>query len=80
MEHAHALTVRLPAPVYKAAKRLARMEGVSVNVLVRGAIEEKAHRSASKRLAAAYDVLAGDPSESGVETLLAAQVEALLNE
>ncbi len=80
MESTHALTVRLPGPVYKAAKRLAKMEGVSVNAVVQGAIEEKARRSASKRLVAAYEVLAGDAAESNVEPLLAAQVEALLNE
>ncbi len=79
MENAHALTVRLPAPIYKAAKRLAKMEGISINALVQGAITEKARRSASKRLSAAYAIL-GDAADSDVESVFAAQVEALLNE
>jgi len=79
MENAHALTVRLPAPIYKTAKRLAKMEGISINALVQGAITEKARRSASKRLSAAYAIL-GAASDSDVESIFAAQVEALLNE
>ena len=76
---AHALTVRLPAPVYKTAKRLARAEGVSVNALVSVAITEKARRAAARRLSRAYDLLGEDIAEANVEGLLEAQVEALLD-
>ena len=78
MAQSHALTLRLPETAYRTAKKLAKIEGISVNAVLQVAIEEKARRSASKRLSAAYERLAGDETESGVEPLLAAQVEALL--
>ena len=80
MREAHALTVRLPNPVYKTAKRLARAEGVSLNALVGAAITDRARRSAARRLSAAYDLLGQDPHETNVEDFLQAQVEALLDE
>lgn len=79
MADAHALTVRLPGPIYRRAKRLARAEGVSVNALVSAAIADKARRAAAKRLSQAYDRLAEDAAEADVESLLEAQVEALLD-
>lgn len=80
MTEAHALTVRLPGSIYRTAKRLARAEGVSINALVSAAITDKARRSAAKRLSRAYDLLGEDAAEANVESLLEAQVEALLNE
>jgi predicted DNA-binding ribbon-helix-helix protein len=80
MADAHALTVRLPGPIYRTAKRLARAEGVSVNALVSAAIADKARRTAAKRLSRAYDRLAEDAAEANVENLLEAQVEALLDD
>jgi post-segregation antitoxin (ccd killing protein) len=80
MADTHALTVRLPGPIYRTAKRLARAEGVSVNALVSAAIADKARRAAAKRLSRAYDRLAEDAAESDVESLLEAQVEALLGD
>jgi predicted DNA-binding ribbon-helix-helix protein len=80
MADAHALTVRLPGPIYRTAKRLARAEGVSVNALVSAAIADKARRTAAKRLSRAYDRLAEDAGEANVENLLEAQVEALLDD
>ena len=80
MRGAHALTVRLPSPVYETAKRLARAEGVSLNRLVGAAITDRARRSAARRLSAAYDLLGQDPHETNVEDFLQAQVEALLDE
>ena len=80
MAEAHALTVRLPGSIYRTAKRLARAEGVSINVLVSAAIADKARRSAARRLSAAYDVLGEDRVEANVEGLLEAQVEVLLND
>jgi predicted DNA-binding ribbon-helix-helix protein len=80
MADAHALTVRLPGPIYRTAKRLARAEGVSVNALVSAAIADKARRTAAKRLSRAYDRLAEDAAEANVESLLEAQVEALLDD
>jgi hypothetical protein len=79
MENTHAMTLRLSSPVYKAAKRLAKAEGISLNALVQVAIEDKARRLASKRLSAAYGIL-GEGADSDVESLLAAQIETLLNE
>lgn len=80
MADAHALTVRLPGPIYRTAKRLARAEGVSVNAIVSAAIADKARRAAAKRLSRAYARLAEDVAEVNVESLLEAQVEALLDD
>lgn len=71
-----ALTVRLPAPVYKAARRLAEREGISLNRLVPEAIAEKAHRATRARLKHAYDLLGEDTEEADVERLLGVQAEA----
>jgi post-segregation antitoxin (ccd killing protein) len=79
MAEVHALTVRLPGPVYRTAKRLARAEGVSVNALVSGAIADKARRTAAKRLSRAFDLLGEDVAQANVEGLLEAQVEAILD-
>lgn len=79
MAEVHALTVRLPGPVYRTAKRLARAEGVSVNALVGGAIADKARRTAAKRLSRAFDLLGEDVAQANVEDLLEAQVEAILD-
>jgi hypothetical protein len=80
MAQAHALTLRLPEPVYKAAKRLARIEGTSLNAVVVTAVTEKTRRSAARRLAAAYDELGRNDAEAQVESLLYAQVAAILND
>ena len=79
MAEAHALTVRLPGPIYRTAKRMARAQGVSINALVSAAIADKARRAATRRLSRAYDLLGEDAAEANVEGLLEAQVEALLD-
>lgn len=79
MPACHTLTVRLPAGVYKAAKRLAEREGVSLNRIVQDALAEKAERSVTARVRKAYDVLAGDAAGADVENLLAVQAEVLLD-
>jgi len=76
----HALTIRLPEPLYQAARRLAESRGVSVNRLVQEAIAELSRHSTSERLSAAYDILAEDRETYDVEKLLAVQAEALLDE
>jgi len=76
----HALTVRLPDPVYRAARNMASRRGISMNRLVQEAIAEKAATSVSERLKQAYEVLAANPEDSDVEGLFAIQAEALLGE
>ena len=76
----HALTVRLPDQVYRAAKRMADRRGISINRLVQEALAEKAEQSLRQRLRKAYDLLAEDVEEADVENLLAVQAEALLVE
>jgi len=73
------LTVRLPDPVYKAARRLAKREGISINRLVADAIGERARAATIKRLQSAYDVLADDAEAADVEPLMGMQIEALLD-
>lgn len=76
----HALTVRLPDPVYRAARNMADRRRISINRLVQEAIAEKAGRSVEERLAEAYDVLAMDSAEADIESSFAIQAEALLGE
>src|SRR6185295_1035629 len=76
----HALTVRLPDQIYRAARNMADRRGISLNRLVQEALAEKAKTSVEKRLSRAYDVLAGDPAEADIENSFAIQAEALLGE
>lgn len=76
----HALTIRLPDPVYRAARNMADRRGISMNRLVQEAIAEKAERSLEDRLRRAYDLLAADPAEADIESSFAIQAEALLGE
>jgi len=75
----HALTVRLPDSIYRAARNMADRRGISINRLVQEAIAEKAEKSVEERLSQAYDMLAGDSAETDVEKLFAIQAEALLD-
>jgi hypothetical protein len=76
----HALTVRLPEQVYRAARNMADRRGISINRLVQEAIAEIAVKSVEERLDRAYDMLALDSAEADVESLFAIQAEALLGE
>jgi predicted DNA-binding ribbon-helix-helix protein len=76
----HALTVRLPEHVYRAARNMAANRGISINRLIQEAIAEKAEVSVGERLRRAYDLLAEDPSGAGIESAFAIQAEALLGE
>ena len=76
----HALTVRLPDPVYRAARNMADRRGISINRLVQEAIAEKAEKSVEERLSRAYDMLAAEPEEVDIEKSFAIQAEALLDE
>jgi hypothetical protein len=80
MDMDHALTVRLPDPVYRAARNMADRRGISINRLVQEAIAEKAEKALEERSRRAYDVLAEDAAEADVENSFAIQAEALLGE
>lgn len=79
MPETHSLTVRIPDSVYRAARKLAKREGVSLNRLVVQALGERARQSIERRLADAYEVLGQDEAEAEVETFLGIQAEALLD-
>ena len=76
----HALTVRLPESVYRAARNMADRRGISMNRLVQEAIAEKAEKSVEERLSRAYDMLAEDTAETDIEKSFAIQAEALLDD
>jgi predicted DNA-binding ribbon-helix-helix protein len=80
MAEIHSLSVRLPKPVYRAARRLAKEQGISINRLIQEAIAERARSAVAARLREAYDALAKSPSETDVERFLAIQAEATLDE
>ena len=79
MSASHSLTVRLPGSVYRAARKLAEREGVSLNLLVVQALGERARQSTERRLVEAYEVLGRDETEADVETYIGIQAEALLD-
>ncbi len=79
MPETHSLTVRIPDSVYRAARKLAEREGVSLNRFVIQALGERARQSIERRLADAYEVLGQDEAEAEVETVLGVQAEALLD-
>lgn len=79
MSESHSLTIRLPGGVYRAARRLAEREGISLNRLVAEALAERARQSTAKRLRDAYDELGRDAEEADSERFLAIQAEALLD-
>ena len=79
MPEIHSLTVRLPEVVYRAARRLAEREGVSLNRLVAEALADRARRSTKKRLRDAYDELGRDLAEADSERYISLQAEALLD-
>ena len=72
------LTIRLPDPVYQAARNMADRRGISINRLVQEAIAEKTERSVEQGLSRVYDLLAVDPAAADVESSFAVQAEALL--
>ena len=73
----HALTIRLPDRIYRAARNMADRHGISLNRLVQEALAEKAGKGVKDRLKQAYDLLAED---ARVEDAFPVQVEALLHE
>lgn len=79
MPETHSLTVRIPDAVYRAARKLAEREGVSLNRLVIQALGEKARQSIERRLADAYEVLGQDEAEAEADSFLGVQAEALLD-
>jgi hypothetical protein len=75
----HSLTIRLPDGIYRAARRLAEREGVSLNRLVADSLAERAKHSTARRLRRAYDDVGRDIAEADVETFIGVQAEALLD-
>ena len=80
MPQARSFTVRLPDAVYRAARRFARLEGVSLNRLVAEVLRERARRVTTRRLRDAYDALGRDAAESEVESLAPLQAESHLDD
>lgn len=76
---AHSLTIRLPETLYRAARKTAQREGVSLNRLVADALAERSRRSVARRLREAYDTLGREGVGSEVEGFMALQAEALLD-
>ena len=79
MAETHSLTVRIPESIYRAARRLAEREGVSLNKLITDALADRAKRSTAKRLERAYEEVGRDIEESDVERFISVQAEALLD-
>ena len=73
----HAMTIRLPERVWRAARKMAERRNISLNRLVQEALVQEAAAALQERLHCAYDTLAGDDD---LEDLLAVQAAALLDD
>ena len=71
------LTIRLPHDLYETARSVARRRGMSLNTVVRNALEVMARDEEKARLYDAFGLLGADVKESEVEFALPAQREAL---
>jgi len=76
MGSSHALTIKLPPNLFRAATELAANRGISLAILAREAIEEKTMKRAEEDLSAAYETMAED-SETDVDAFFEAQAEAV---
>lgn len=70
------VTLRLPEGVLRQARQTANRRHLSLNALLRDALERMAEEERQEALSAAYDSLGADP-ESNVESFVHAQREAL---
>jgi len=70
------LTLRLPAGLYRTAKRLAMRRGVSINKLAQEGIERLADQEMAVKMRVAYEDLSAD-HDSNVERFLPAQAEVI---
>lgn len=71
-------TVRLPGPLYDASATLASEQGISLNELVRQALERVARQAEEGRLYEAFGLLGEDAEEADVDFALPAQSEVVL--
>ena len=78
MPQARPFTVRLPDAVHRAARRIVRREGASLNRLVAEVLRARARRATTRRLRDAYDALGRDAAESEVESRAPLQAESQL--
>jgi len=76
----HQITLRLPEPLYRQVKQLARKRRLSINRLARESLEALAQEALAEELRAAYDALGADEEENDVEFFLPAQLEVLDSE
>ena len=76
----HQITLRLPEPLYRQVKQLARKRRLSINRLARESLEALAQEGLAEELRAAYDALGADEEENDVEFFLPAQLEVLDSE
>jgi hypothetical protein len=74
------LTIRLPHDLYETARAVARRREMSLNALVRNALEVMAKDEEKARLYEAFGLLGADIKESEVEFALPAQREVVTRE
>jgi hypothetical protein len=74
------LTIRLPHDLYETARAVARRREMSLNALVKNALEVMAKDEDEARLYEAFGLLGVDVKESDVEFALPAQREVVTRE
>lgn len=70
----HQLTVRLPGQTLRAAKRVAKARGLTLNALIRELLTNLERQQEERELASAYEVLGAD-RDSSVEYAIRAQAK-----
>lgn len=77
---ARQITLRLPEPLYRRVRQLAKKKNVSINKLAQESLEVLAQKALAHEMEAAYGALALDTGEGEVETYLPAQSEVVNRE
>lgn len=77
---ARQVTLRLPDPLYRAAKEVAERRRTSINRLAREGLERVTRDDLAAQMRAAYDALGADAEGADVAPYLAAQSEVVLRE
>jgi hypothetical protein len=74
------VTLRLPDRLLRQVRRIAARKRLSLNGLLRSALEKMAEEERQAVLRASYDLLGADADEADVEDFLQAQAEVVRRE
>ena len=73
----HSMSIRIPAELQEAARKLAKKRGLSMNSLIRESLERFVEAETSAQWASGFDALGRNPDLADVEPYLEVQAETL---